>query len=152
MGRPNHKDDKSEDESEDLLRGSIESVYKLADFVMIHDLQNALIDLDLQDLEKNILHYSLRGVSTIFNLNLTSTPFYHMAIRSYCESIVGSAVFKDEEKKMIQDFDGDAQFLKNSILLCEDLRRTSWTPSAEEKDKCKYHIYPDGKKCAATAA
>ncbi|KAK5942552.1 hypothetical protein PMZ80_005117 [Knufia obscura] len=128
--------------------GRLSSIYKLANFLMMHDLQNALIDADIYDSKTNHRCYALSGLSEIFDLELANTPLYQMALRSYCEDTIDRKAISEDFKSDVQDSNAEPQVLKDIFLLCEELRRTSWTPLFEEEDKCKYHIHPDGKKCA----
>lgn len=143
-------EDDSDDESTGVFVsfGRLPSIYGLANFLMMHDLQDALLDADLEDLRKNETSYRLVGIAQIFDLQLTSTPLYEVALRSYCERTVKREVLTESFKADVRGTNVDSHALKDIFLLCEELRRMTWTRLAEEKDKCKYHIHPDGMKCA----
>ncbi|KAK5957784.1 hypothetical protein OHC33_000973 [Knufia fluminis] len=148
LGQPSDKDD-GFDKCTGFLADfeQVRSIYRLANFLMMHDLQNKLTVADMEDLKNNSSSYTLPDIGNIFDLELGSTPYYQMALRSYCEDTISRKTVSESFKKDVQDPKVDPQVLKDVFLLCEELRRTTWT-LAKEKDECKYHIHPDGKKCA----
>lgn len=123
------------------------SVYKLADFLLMHDLQNAVMDARLKFLREGNVHCTLCGISQLYDAGMEGTLMYEMAIRNYADAVIGDLLSKEQKELEIKEFDGSLEVLKAAFLRVEELRCTTLTLLNDERDKCKYHVHPDGKKC-----
>lgn len=149
VGQSRDEDDETPAQSTNFMSnyGLMYSVYKLADFLLMHDLQNAVMDARLKHLREGNLHCTLRGISHLYDAGMEGTLMYEMAIRSYADAVAGDFLSKEQKESEIKEFDGSLEVLKAAFLRVEKLRGTTWTSLEDEKDKCRYHIHPDEKKC-----
>lgn len=102
------QDDDDDDEEGFGFPGVVpmRKTYKLAKFLLIHDLANALTDADHEDSRVKIAIYTLEALSDISNDDLGRTPLYQMALHSYCETVAyGQPPLNDERKKDLEDFE-----------------------------------------------
>lgn len=144
-GSSDQADENASDDAGHETLDRLLALYKLADFLQMHDLQNALLNEEHRLLVKEGEFYNWKGLKVFFKHDLTHTPLYRLAKDSFSEAAL--------DKESFTFFNGDQEDVKENAELASDLlvhiHKYHHKPAnqMEKVNTCDYHILPDGKRC-----
>lgn len=134
----------SEEPSEIDMR--LVDMYKVADMLMMSDLQNTIIDTVFSWMEKSECCWPWSSLIHLLERELWQTCFWKLAVKSFIENA-------DCEENLKFGFDIISDDLADYPEATRDLfvqllkyRRQEWT-ALSRNTLCDFHIHPDGKKC-----
>lgn len=122
----------------------IAAAYKVADLLVMMDMQNDLVDFVLTAIEAENFHMDLRDIATVFGLGLTHTPYYPLVLRScthWLNLCPGEDITEDLKNLMAYP-----QTLADMVSCQQEYLHAPWS-NVHKDNWCDYHVHAIGERC-----
>lgn len=133
--------------------GLLFHIHKTADELLMHELQNELIDWAIQDCIKTETWYTLDSVRSCHNVGLTHTPFDRMVLYAcitlYMDKATGVPKSWPNEIQVLTDYPVAMADLMS--MMADRYHKEEWV-ELKDIDHCVFHIHPAGKPNRCQAA
>lgn len=125
-------------------------VYKVADGLMITQLQNDLVNIHLDSLAaRGSQHWFFGKLARLYRLDLSHTPYYQMVLKSLARAIAKGVITGLTGKVNGLGEDTPSAVMRELLLHIESYHEKSWPAvTAPETDRCEFHIHDGEGKCA----
>lgn len=124
--------------------------YKVADQLMMTDLQNRLVDNELSLNQESKMAFGRVGITWCWELGLTHTPYYQLVLKDCTRDMITNSVkdvhFTDQITKLMEY----PEALADIIKIAKQYGETQYhTPTI--RDRCDYHIHENDMRCDSDA-
>lgn len=120
--------------------------YKVADQLLMTELQNQLMDMVLAG-GYYMRHTKLTSVSMMWSLGLNHTPMYDFVLRDCIRRVNGEPESEAALARHIVHLKQVPEAMADIIVWMNKWNHAPWG-EVSRSEWCSYHNHPDGKKCA----
>ena len=125
----------------------ITRLYKLADFLLVEELRNVIVDAILKYLEEKKWGFNFYSLSVLREKNLRSTPLYKLVLRSSVRRFINAPeVFEEGAAEDIEFLDDKPELM---MEILEGVRDYNKMPYGQvwKCHKCEFHEHEDSPIC-----
>lgn len=123
----------------------LRQAYRIADQLLMHDLQNALMDQIALCYKRNNSSFGPLSLKQVAD-ELHTTPCYRFAIKSAVRNIMRN-IRGEVWAEGMENFRDNPDVMRDIIKGVISWNVRSWSARCTE-DLCEFHIHPDGQRCS----
>lgn len=131
---------KIDDGCPDSIIEKTPGVYKLADELLLSELQNNLIDVLVRTCNEHKRIHDLSDACAVVKQELNHTPLYKLVLRNAVRCF-DAAMSGDELRSQINRIMEYPELVTDYLIQLHEYRRTPWE-SVKVEESSKYHIKP----------
>lgn len=125
------------------------AAYKMADALMMNDLQNAIIDEKFNDMKEHRVFWKWNGIKGLADRDVCHTKYWDLAVKSFVEMLARNSLRQSEDSTLEAD-SADYPMVAQEILVhLLRYHRNEWKHLKDCRN-CDFHVHSDGKRCDET--